>query len=486
MLAKILYFTTKLYYNIRNLPYHFSTKSSKTQREFDIIMAASTNFDFIYEPIKEKMREILSHITYITYIEKLRPVDVDGRFIVLETPNENFAQYLTGTIAEKMREAIVKADVGVSDFRLVVEGSSEYAYNAPAEESYTPPSSLDKKYTFDSFVVGKNNEFVYAAALNVAEDPAGTYNPLFIYGGTGLGKTHLVQAIANKIVAEKPNLKVVYVTCEQFVNEIIDAMFTGRGPDARDRGNRLRQRYRSADVLIVDDIQFIANKKAVQEEFFHTFNELVSKGKQIVISSDQPPKELTALEERLKTRFSGGLVFDILPPNFETKVAILKRKAFEKKCLVPDEVLTFLAQDSGDDVRTLEGRLTKVIFASKLHEVPITVALASSALNEAVSEDGKEEITADSIINAVCSYYRVKQDDLVGKCKKKELVQPRQICCYLMCELLSLPLMSIGKALGNRNHTTILYSRNKVEEIKQVNDRIAKDIDDIKNIVLKK
>lgn len=449
-------------------------------------MAESANFDFIYNPIKEKMRETVSHISYITYIEKLVPIDVDGRFIVLETPNENFAQYITGTLADKMREAIIKADVGVSDFRLVVAGSGDYAYNASAEEEFAQPTNLDKKYTFNSFVVGKNNEFGYAAALNVAEDPAGTYNPLFLYGGTGLGKTHLMQAIANKIVAEKPHLKVIYVTCEQFVNEMIDTIFTSRGPDARDRGNKLRKRYRSTDVLIIDDIQFIANKKAVQEEFFHTFNELVSKGKQIVISSDQPPKELTALEERLRTRFSGGLVFDILPPDYETKIAILKRKAFEKRCIVPDEVLSFLAQDSGDDVRTLEGRLTKVIFASKLHEEPITVALARNALSEAVPESGKEEITPASIISAVCSFYQVTKNDLVGKCKKKELVMPRQICCYLMCELLSLPLMAIGEQLGKRNHTTILYSRNKVEELVQVNDKIAKEIDDIKNIILKK
>jgi chromosomal replication initiator protein len=450
-------------------------------------MAESANFDFIYNPIKEKIKEAVTYITYVTWIERLKPVDVDGRYIVLETPTEMFAQYITTSLADKIREAIIKADVGVSDFRLVVKGSEEYAYNAPEEEeSYTPPTKLDKKYTFDSFVVGKNNEFVHAAALAVAEDPAGTYNPLFIYGGTGLGKTHLMQAIANKIIADKPQLKVIYVTCEQFVNEIIDTMFTSRGPDARDRGNKLRQHYRSADVLIIDDIQFIANKKAVQEEFFHTFNELVSKGKQIVISSDQPPKELTALEERLRTRFSGGLVFDILPPNYETKIAILKRKAFEKRCIVPDEVLSFLAQDSGDDVRTLEGRLTKVIFASKLHEQPISVTLASNALNEAVSEDGKEEITPDSIITSVCTFYQVSKSDLVGKCKKKELVMPRQICCYLMCELLTLPLMSIGDELGGRNHTTILYSRNKVEEMTQVNDKIAKDIDDIKNIILKK
>ena len=449
-------------------------------------MAEKGNFDFIYNPIKEKIRESISHIYFSTYIENLTPVDIDGRFIVLETPTETFAKFITGTLSDKIRDAIIRADVGISDFRLNVAGSEGYAMNAPCEEYFSAPVNLDKKYTFESFVVGKNNEFVHAAALSVANDPAGTYNPLFIYGGTGLGKTHLMQAIANKIVNDKPELKVVYVTSEQFTNDIIDNMFTSRGPDARDKGNRLRQYYRSADVLIVDDIQFIEKKKAVQEEFFHTFNELVAKGKQIVISSDHPPKELTLLEERLRTRFSGGLLFDILPPNFETKIAILKRKALEKKCIVPDDVLTFLAQDSGDDVRTLEGRLTKVIFASRLHEEPITIALARNALSEAVSEGGKEEITPQAILNAVTGYYHIAQGDITGKSKKKEIVIPRQICCYLMCELLSLPLISIGKELGGRDHTTILYSRDKVDEMCRVNDKIAKDVDDIKNIILKK
>lgn len=448
-------------------------------------MAEKNNLDFIYNPIKEKMRELISHINYTTYIEKLVPVEVDGRFIVLETPTEGFAKYITNTLADKMRDAIIKADVGVSDFRIKVEGSDGFAYNAPTEE-YQPPANLDKKFTFESFVVGKNNEFVYAAALSVATDPAGTYNPLFIYGGTGLGKTHLIQAIANKIVSEKPELKVIYVTSEQFLNEIIDTMFVSRGPDAREKSNRLRAYYRNADVLIVDDIQFIEKRKAVQEEFFHTFNELVSKGKQIIITSDQPPKELSELEERLRTRFAGGLVYDIQPPNFETKIAILKRKAFEKKCLVPDDVLNFLAQDSGDDVRTLEGRLTKVIFASRLHEEPISVSLAKNALSEAVSENGKEEITPDSVISAVASYYHITKSDLLGKSKKKEFVVPRQICCYLMCELLSLPLISIGKELGGRDHTTILYSRDKIEELRRVNDQIVRIVDDIKNIILKK
>lgn len=448
-------------------------------------MAEKGNFDFLYNPIKLKMQELVSHINYTTYIEKLKPVDVDGRYIVLETPTESFAKYITGTLADKMREAIVKADVGLTDFRLKVEGSDGYAYNAPEEDESSYPSNLDQKFTFENFVVGKNNEFVHAAALSVADDPAGTYNPLFIYGGTGLGKTHLIQAIGNKIRKEKPNLRVVYVTCDKFFNDIIDSML-GHGVDSRSKGNRLRQYYRGADVLIIDDIQFIAKKKAVQEEFFHIFNELVSKGKQIVISSDQHPKELTELEERLRTRFSGGLLFDILPPNLETKIAILKQKAFEKKCFVPDEVLSFLAQDSGDDVRTLEGRLTKVIFASKLHEVPISVSLARNALSEAVAEPGKEEITPESVISAVTGYYRISRNDLVGKSKKKEIVIPRQICCYLMCELLSLPLISIGKVLGGRDHTTILYSRDKVDEMCRVNDKLAKDVDDIKNIILKK
>ncbi len=449
-------------------------------------MADTSNLDFIYGPIKEKFKETISHINFLTYIDKLIPVEIDGRYIVLETLTENFAQYITKNLSDKMRDAIINANVGVSDFRLIVKGAAGYAYDSsPEVAAACVPSNLNKKFTFDSFVAG-NNLFAFKAAKDVADDPAGTYNPLFIYGGTGLGKTHLVQAIANQTTEQRPALKVIYATCEQFVNEIIDTMFTAKGPDGRERGNKLRQHYRTADILIIDDIQFIAGKKAVQEEFFHTFNELVSRGKQIVITSDQPPMELTALEERLRTRFSGGLVVDMLPPNFETKIAILKKKAFEKKCVVPDDVLSFLAQDSGDDVRTLEGRLTKVVFASKLHEAPITISLARSALNEAVSEGGSEEITPAGIISAVTSFYNVTKEELVGKCKKKELVLPRQICCYLMCELISLPLMSIGKELGDRNHTTILYSRDKIESMVAVNDKLAKDIDDIKNIILKK
>ena len=444
----------------------------------------------LWQKMLDELEISVSALGFDTLVETTFPVSILNGKLILCTKTEVSRNLVQKRFYSQIKEAMQMVFPMLDDVEIITEDQKDL-YSTEDDEQISPSQEIEieesvfiKKYTFDNFVVGKSNEFVAAAAKAVSEAPGKKFNPLFIYGGVGLGKTHILHAIGNFINTNQPKLKTLYVSCEKFTNELIEAIRDTKNPS--DAKKAFRQKYRSCDVLMIDDIQFIANKKAVQEEFFHTFNELVSKGKQIVISSDQPPKELTALEERLRTRFSGGLVFDILPPNFETKIAILKRKAFEKRCIVPDEVLTFLAQDSGDDVRTLEGRLTKVIFASKLHEAPITVALASEALNEAVSEDGKEEITADSVINAVCSYYRVNRDDLVGKCKKKELVQPRQICCYLMCELLSLPLMSIGKALGNRNHTTILYSRNKVDEMKQVNDRISKDIDDIKNIVLKK
>lgn len=448
-------------------------------------MADANYLDYIYEPIKKEMEKLISPISYLSYIEKLVPVEIDGHYIVLETLTENYAQHIMTHLKDKMTEAIIKADRGLIGFRLVVKGSTEYTLE-PHDETpvYKPVSNVNKKFTFENFVAG-NNTFAYKAALSVADDPAGTYNPLFIYGGTGLGKTHLTQAIANHVLSANPSANVVYTTCDQFVNEFINSMIS-KGAEAREKGTQLRQYYRNADVLIIDDIQFISGKNAVQEEFFHTFNELVSKNKQIIITSDQHPKQLSTLQDRLKTRFQGGLIVDMIPPDYETKIAILKVKAMEKRTLVPDEVLSFLAQDSGDDIRTLEGRLTKVIFASKLHEEPISVELARNALKEAVSEGGAEELTPASIVNAVVGFYDVTKEELVGKCKKKELVVPRQVCCYLMCELLTLPLISIGKELGGRNHTTILYSRDKISELISVNDKLAKEIDDIKNIILKK
>ena len=344
--------------------------------------------------------------------------------------------------------------------------------------------AIDKRYTFDSFVVGSSNKFVFAAAKSVAEAPGENFNPLYIYGGTGLGKTHLMQAIANEIAAKKPSLRVIYTTSETFLNEYVDSI--ARKGSGRDNEMRFRNRYRNVDVLLIDDIQFWAGKRGVQEVFFHTFNELFAQHKQIVISSDCPAKELTTLEERLRTRFEGGLIADIQPPDIETKIAILKRKALEKKYVIPEDVLEFLVRNSDNNVRTLEGRLNTVIFASKLHEEPISVKLAAEALRESIGgSNTQEEVTPDTIIQAACSHFNMTKTELLGKSKRQEIVRARQICIYLMCDMLALPLVSVGKVMGGRDHSTIIYARDKIAELMRVSDSMAKDVTDIKSAILK-
>ncbi|MBE7080492.1 MAG: chromosomal replication initiator protein DnaA [Clostridiales bacterium] len=443
-------------------------------------MAEFSQLQFIWKQISERLENLISPISYNTYIKTLEPMDILGRILVLKAATPLGANTIMKKHAEKIRDAMAKCDLGVKDFRLVVDGSEEYSLEQEedATESFQI-SPINKQFTFDSFVAGSNSKFVYAAAKAVAQAPGETFNPLFIYGESGLGKTHLMHAIANEISRLYPDKKVLYTTCENFLNEFIDSI-------AQKNSAKFRFHYRNVDVLMIDDVQFLRNKTQVQEEFFHTFNELSAQNKQIVLTSDRPPKEIATLEERLRTRFEGGMIADVQPPDPETKIAILKKKAEDRKYIINDDVLEFLARDSGHDVRTLEGRLTKVIFASKLHEEPITLALAKKALSESVNEsEEQEDITPDSIVNAVCTYFKQKREDLIGKGKRADLVKARQICAYLLCEMLSLPLVAIGNILGGRDHTTIMYARDKMEKLASLNDRIAKEIDDIKNIVLK-
>ena len=444
-------------------------------------MAEHSQLQFIWKQISERVQNLISPISYNTYIKTLEPVDILGRVLVLKAETPLGANTIMKKHADKLRDAMAKCDLGVKDFRLVVEGSDEFSmdYEEDASENFQS-SPINKNFTFDSFVAGAGSKFVYAAAKSVAENPGEAFNPLFIYGESGLGKTHLMHAIANYINRHYPDKKVLYTTCENFLNEFIDSI-------AQKNSAKFRFHYRNVDVLMIDDIQFLKNKTQVQEEFFHTFNELSAQSKQIVLTSDRPLKEIATLEERLRTRFEGGMIADIQPPDPETKIAILKRKALDRKCPMPDDVLEFLARDSGHDVRTLEGRLTKVIFASKLHEEPISLSLAKRALSESVNESSEQEdITPDKIVNAVCGYFNQKRDDLIGKGKKADVVKARQICAYLLCEMLSLPLVSIGNILGGRDHTTIMYARDKMEQLASLNERVAKEIDDIKSIVLKK
>lgn len=449
-------------------------------------MSENNQYEILWKAIRENLEQTLAHITFTTYISGLKPVDIDGTRIVLKTDTEFIAKTIVHQLKDKIKAAIAKADTGITDFVLMVEGNDE-PYYRPAEEEFDDdytPVAVDPRFTFESFVAGKSNEFVFAAAQSVAKNPGANFNPLYIYGASGLGKTHLLQSIANYINLHKPSLRVLYTTCEKFTNELIDSIYLNRGNNSRDLQAKFRNRYRNVDVLLIDDVQFLAKKQAVQEELFHTFNALQSENKQVVLTSDVPPKEIATLEERLRTRFEGGLIADIQPPDAETKIAILKQKAFERKAVIPPDVLEFLARDSGTDVRTLEGRLTKVVFASKLHEQPVTMELAATALREAVSEE-HETVTSDKIIGSVCSFYKISRENLLGKSKKKELVQPRQICAYLMCEIMNIPLVSIGEALGGRDHTTVIHSREKITNLIKVNDRIAKEVEDIRNMILK-
>lgn len=446
------------------------------------------NYEIVWQRALAQLKVTVSTIAYSTYIEQLKPIDIVGTKLVLSTKSELFASEVAKRLLDKIRDALAATNTGVTDIKLYVEGrdadylESKGIPQAQDELDYTP---LNPKYTFDTFVVGSSNRYLYAAAKAVAENPSESYNPLFIYGGAGLGKTHIMHAIANHIKQNHPLKNVLYATCEKFTNDLISTIRQGKA--YAEGGMNFRNKYRNVDVLIIDDVQFLAKKQSTQEEFFHTFNELYSQNKQIVLSADCLPKEIEFLSDRLITRFEGGLMAQVLPPDIETKIAILQKKAEMRKYILSLDVALFLAENSDNDIRSLEGMLNKVIFASMLHECPITIDLAKEAINESVSTGGeKEALTSDSIIEAVCNFYKIQRSDLVSKKKNKEIVEPRQICAYLMTELLSIPLVTIGQSLGGRDHTTVIHARDKIAELMKENSRISTEVKDLKNLILKK
>lgn len=446
------------------------------------------NYEIVWQRALAQLKVTVSTIAYSTYIEQLKPIDIVGTKLVLSTKSELFASEVAKRLLDKIRDALAATNTGVTDIKLYVEGrdadylESKGIPQAHDELDYTP---LNPKYTFDTFVVGSSNRYLYAAAKAVAENPSESYNPLFIYGGAGLGKTHIMHAIANHIKQNHPLKNVLYATCEKFTNDLISTIRQGKAYS--EGGMNFRNKYRNVDVLIIDDVQFLAKKQSTQEEFFHTFNELYSQNKQIVLSADCLPKEIEFLSDRLITRFEGGLMAQVLPPDIETKIAILQKKAEMRKYILSLDVALFLAENSDNDVRSLEGMLNKVIFASMLHECPITIELAKEAISESVSTGGeKEALTSDSIIEAVCNFYKIQRSDLISKKKNKDIVEPRQICAYLMTELLSIPLVTIGQSLGGRDHTTVIHARDKIAELMKENSRISTEVKDLKNLILKK
>ncbi|MCI5838108.1 MAG: chromosomal replication initiator protein DnaA [Christensenellaceae bacterium] len=443
-------------------------------------------FEILWNNALTELEKTVSPISFSTYVAKLKPVDIEDNRLILCTESELFANFIFTRLVEKINMSLKNLNAGVEGFELCV-GNSREDYlkfkGCDRGEMPFPSMPIDAKHTFESFVVGSSNKMLYAAARAVAEAPGDSYNPLFIYGGSGLGKTHIMHAIANYIKDATPKTNVLYSTCENFTNELIESIRLRS--TSRNREADFRKKYRNVDVLIVDDVQFLANKKTTQEEFFNTFNELYSQGKQIILSADCAPQNIETLSDRLVTRFSGGLTAQVLPPDLETKIAILQKKAAAKKCVISLEVATFLAENSGNDVRTLEGLLHKVIFASILHEKPITIDLARAALSE-TSDRQQEALTPSVVISAVCDYYHVSEKDLIGKKKNREIAEPRQICVYLMTELLPLPLVSVGQAIGGRDHTTIMHARDKVAKLVSEGGRYYTEVIDLKNLILKK
>ncbi|MEE1229206.1 MAG: chromosomal replication initiator protein DnaA [Lachnospiraceae bacterium] len=327
---------------------------------------------------------------------------------------------------------------------------------------------LNPRYTFDTFVVGPTNKMAHAVSVAVAESPGETFNPLFLYGGAGLGKTHLMHSIAHYIISHRPDLRVLYVTSEKFTNELIDSL-------KHDRNKQFRDKYRNIDVLLIDDIQFIIGKESTQEEFFHTFNELHEAKKQIVISSDKPPREFQTLEERLRSRFEWGITADIQPPDYETKMAILKKRAELDHLEVVPEVLQYVATHINSNIRELEGALNKIYVFADLEKKPVTMDLAERALKDTI--DFHKEITPQLIMEVVAEHYNITVGDILSKKKNKEIATPRQICMYLCRQFTDYSLQNIGKVMGNRDHTTVLHGDEKIAKLRQTDEYLNKNLE---------
>jgi chromosomal replication initiator protein len=415
----------------------------------------------LWTRISGRLRDALSDSTYETWFSQATAGELDERSFVLVVPNHFTRQWIEDHF-RGLLEATVRDTLGAErDVRLAVrepaDGSDEVLPRAPVRQT----DGLNPKYTFDSFVIGSSNRFAHAAALAVAEAPAQAYNPLFIYGGTGLGKTHLLQAIAGYVGAHSQHLSARYVTSETFMNDFINSL-----RDKRIEG--FKQRYRHYDVLLIDDIQFFEHKERIQEEFFHTFNSLYEAGRQIVISSDRPPRAIATLEARLRSRFEWGLITDIQPPDLETRIAILRKKVKTDAIHVPDsQVLTFIASRISTNIRELEGALTRVVAFSSLTGRPMSVELAQEVLKDVFPQGEMPEISVERIQQTIVERFGISMQELTGDRRSQSIVYPRQVAMYLCRELTDSSLPKIGKKFGGRDHTTVIHATSKIAKLIQ-------------------
>jgi len=437
---------------------------------------------------KELLREEVTSISFDTWIKPLEIESINDNHIVFIATTEYQRDYLQNRYASLMFNTLKYITNKEWSFSVVIEDANS---QKKADEIIKTPNdnsndididldainkTLNPKYTFETFVVGNNNRFAHAAAFAVGDAPATAYNPLFIYGGVGLGKTHLMHAIGNKILRNNRKAKILYVTSEKFTNQMINAI--------KDNTNELfRNKYRNIDVLLIDDIQFIAGKERVQEEFFHTFNTLYENGKQIIISSDKPPRDIPLLEDRLKSRFEWGLLADISCPDYETRLAILRKKAQDEKVIIDDNILSNISNKIDSNIRELEGVFNKIVAIASLTNSEITMALAEKIINEFKTQSEKV-ISSDFIKETIAKYFNINKDDLSGNKRSNDVAFPRQIAMYICREVANMSFPKIGEDFGNRDHSTVMHAYRKIEkEVKEkTNTKLI--VESVKNIII--
>ena len=442
------------------------------------------------ELILEKWEEILrtvkeehdlTDISFNTWLKPLSVYSIEGSKLYILVPSEQMGlNYITKKYTLPIKVAIAEITGIDYEIEFILQEQTKnirsFKSKNPEFVPDTEKSNLNPNYTFETFVVGKNNKFAHAASLAVSESPGEVYNPLFIYGGVGLGKTHLMHSIAHFILKNNPKAKILYVTSEKFTNELIDAI--------RNKNNisttEFREKYRNIDVLLIDDVQFIIGKESTQEEFFHTFNSLHNVNKQIIISSDRPPKDIETLEERLRTRFECGLIADISSPDYETRMAILRKKEEMDGYNIDDKVIQYIATNIKSNIRELEGALNKLMAFSNLENREINVALAEEALKDIISPDEKREVTPDLIITTVAEHFHVSETDLKGPKRSSDIVLPRQIAMYLCREMTDIPLEAVAALMGKKDHSTVINGCKKITEKMQSSESVSNAIEIIK------
>ena len=432
------------------------------------------------ELILEKWEEILrtvkeehelTDVSFDTWLKPLSVYNIEGSKLYILVPSEQMGlNYITKKYTLPIKVAI--AEITGNDYEIIfilqeqAKKLKPYKSKTPAFASSSEKATLNPNYTFDTFVVGKNNKFAHAASLAVSESPGEVYNPLYIYGGPGLGKTHLMQSIGHFILQQKPEMKVIYVTSEEFTNEVIDSIRNGNASAM----TKLRDKYRTVDVLMIDDVQFIIGKESTQEEFFHTFNVLHSSGKQIILSSDKPPKDMETLEERIRSRFEWGLLAEIGYPDYETRMAILRRKQETDGFRLDDDILDYISTNIKSNIRELEGALNKLLAFSNLEHTEITMDIAVRELQNIISPDKPREITPQLVIEIVAEHFNISTAQMISKNRSSEIARPRQIAMYLCKNMTNSSLEMIGAILGGRDHSTIIHGIRKITEDYEKNE----------------